>query len=174
MAYPLKYRQPRVRTLTKKEERLFRFYPETDSFQWHNENTKGNVADDCVIRAIARATGQRWEDVFDALCEKARELKVMPNSKKCYPKYLAEQGWTKQKQPKKLDGRKYTGQEWCRLLNEEDPDGEAGPFIAHIGGHHVVCIDFVEDGRTGAYGYKVLDTWDSTGGCIGNFWTREV
>lgn len=31
--------------------------PETSTFHFHNENPKGRRTGDCVIRAIARATG---------------------------------------------------------------------------------------------------------------------
>lgn len=42
-------------------------------------------------------------------------------------------------------------------------------FIANIGGHHMVCIK--ETG--GLHGsHKVHDTWNSTDGCIGNYWTK--
>ena len=35
-------------------------------------------------------------------------------------------------------------------------------YIAHIGGHHIIAI----------VDKKVNDTWDSTDGCIGNYWTK--
>jgi len=35
--------------------------------------------------------------------------------------------------------------------------------IANIGGHHIVAII---EGR-------VWDTWNSTDGCIGNYWTKK-
>ena len=36
-------------------------------------------------------------------------------------------------------------------------------YIAMIGGHHIVAIVKA----------KVCDIWDSTDGCIGNYWTKE-
>ena len=37
-----------------------------------------------------------------------------------------------------------------------------GTCVANIGGNHTVCI------KNG----KVHDTWDSTDGCIGNYWVK--
>ena len=62
------------------------------------------------------------------------------------------------KQPRKSDNTKYIGKEFCKMFK--------GTCVANIGGHHIVCI---KDG-------KVHDIWDSTDGCIGNYWikTKEV
>ena len=60
------------------------------------------------------------------------------------------------KQPRKANNKKYTGKEFCKKHNET--------CVANIGGHHVVCI------KNG----KVHDIWDSTDGCIGNYWVKEV
>ena len=60
-----------------------------------------------------------------------------------------------EKERKKSNNTKYTGKEFVKIIN--------GTALAHIGGHHIVCI---KDN-------KVLDTWDSTDGCIGNYWIKE-
>ena len=70
------------------------------------------------------------------------------NDKHTIDKYLKQKGWTKCGQPKYPNGRKYTGKEFCELCK------------ANIGGHHIVAVI---DGQ-------VYDTWDSTDGCIGNYW----
>lgn len=128
---------------------------DTETFMYHNENPKNNRAGDCVVRALAAATGDSWETVLTDLTEIALKIKMMPNDKKTYAKYLEVKGWEKQKQPKKLDGTKYTGDEFVKLVNDT--------VIAHIGGHHIVCIK----------DHKVLDTWDSTDGCVGNYWIKR-
>ena len=92
------------------------------------------------------------------------------NDTKGEAKYLQLKGWTKCKQPKKPDGTKYTGREFCALLNN-DISMVGKRVIAHIGGHHVVCIKEVDDRR----GYfKIHDTWNSTDGCIGNYWIKNA
>ena len=78
----------------------------------------------------------------------------MTSDAACYGKYLEGLGWSKQKQPRKPDGKKYTGSEFVGFFK--------GTAVANIGGGHVTCI---KDG-------KVWDTWDCTDGCIGNYWYK--
>jgi hypothetical protein len=127
----------------------------TKSFKFYNANPKDRRTGDCVIRAICTAMDKSWDDVAKGLFEYVIKDKVAMGSTECYSKYLADNGWAKQKQPKKADGTKYTGVEFVKKFK--------GTCVAHIGGNHIVCI---KDG-------KVIDTWDSTDGCIGNYWTKE-
>jgi hypothetical protein len=79
--------------------------------------------------------------------------------------YLKDKGWRKCSQPRKSDGTKFTGEEWCKELNHSIWFvGKS--IVANIGGHHTVCIKEV-DGK-----FKVLDHWNSTNGCIGNYWIK--
>ena len=145
-------------------------YPETDTFLWHNENPRGRITDDCIMRAIAAASGKSWYHIFDDLNilkrYEARDDKLVMK------KYLAEAGWTIRKQPRKDDGTKYTGADFCKWLFANYPNGELGSVIADIGGYHIVCIKPTEHGDGINCHYKVLDTWDSAGKCIGNWWTH--
>ena len=127
---------------------------DTRWLKFHNANPKNRNSDDCVIRAISLATGKSWDEVLTSLCEIALKEKRMPNEKECYGKYLEKLGWKKQKQPRKSDNTKFTGKEFVTYFS--------GMAIAHIGGHHIVCIKE----------HKVWDTWDSTEGCIGNYWVK--
>ena len=77
-------------------------------------------------------------------------------------KYLQSKGWTKMKQPRKNDNTKYTGKEFCEELQRIKPANEK-KMVAHMGGHHIVAI----------MNYKVYDHWNSTGGCVGNYWVKE-
>lgn len=79
------------------------------------------------------------------------------NDVKGEAKYLESKGWVKHSQLRKPDGTKYTGKEFCKLVAEKNQR-----YIANIGGHHAVAI----------VGGKVNDIWDSTDGCIGNYWTK--
>ena len=52
---------------------------------------------------------------------------------------------------------------------QQDAKAVGRSFIANIGGHHMVCIKET-CGLDGLH--KVHDIWNSTDGCIGNYWTR--
>lgn len=143
-------------------------YPDNKYFCYHNENPKKRFTGDCVYRAIATATGIDYRRVVFDLAEVAIETGWSPASAECYGIYLKRLGWEKCKQPRKYNNKKYTGKEFCKLLN--DSDGTYGKkYICHIGGHHIVCIK--QTPKFGG-GFKVNDIWDSTEGCIGNYWTK--
>lgn len=137
-------------------------YQDTSTFHFYNAHPKNKITGDCVIRAICTAMGRPYNEVYEELFRYSLKCGYMLNDKKCYERYLEEQGWRKHKQPRKDDNTKYTGEEFCREVKEYTfnyPDH----IIAHIGGHHLVAI---------IYG-KVYDIWNSTDGCIGNYWTKE-
>ena len=131
-------------------------YPDTRIFRYYNANPKNRVTDDCVIRAICTALNEPYEKVYRELFEISIKTGYMVNARLCYGKYLEQRGWVMHKQPRKEDNTKYTGREFCERARPYEN------YIAHIGGHHIVAII---DG-------KVVDTWNSTDGCIGNYWMK--
>lgn len=145
---------------------------ETSTYHFYNANPKDRRTGDCVIRAIATATDKTWEEVLQGLTEIALKYKIMPNDEKCYDRYLASLGWRKEKQPRKEDNTKYTGSEFCELLDSDyceyaiNYQSSTDTIIAHIGGHHIVCIKIHD------YEHKAFDIWDSTSKTIGKYWTR--
>lgn len=145
-------------------------YKGTDTFCFHNANPKNRLTTgDCVLRAVSLATGCTWDETLDSLVVVAHKMKYAPLDDGCYDRHLIGKGFFKMKQPRKSDGTKYTGSEFCQYLQEKSLlDGRCYSVVAHIGGHHIVAIQRA-DGR-----YKVHDTWDSTDGCIGNYWIKEM
>lgn len=143
----------------------------TQYFTYYDANPKGKKTGDCVIRALATAMRKTWDEVLTDLYEYAMKYKQMLNDDTLYKKYLKDNGWVMLKQPRKLDNTKYTGFEFCEELQDGScftfDNGiqidETNNIIAHIGGHHIVAII---DG-------KIMDTWNSSGGCIGNIWIKE-
>lgn len=138
-------------------------YPDTNTFVYYNRNPHNRITTDCVIRAISTALDKPYEDIVVWLAVIQCKTGFDPSEKDGYGKYLKSQGWVMHKQPRKADGRKYTGKEFCQALLHGDLDIENNHrIIAHIGSHHLVAI----------IDWKVYDTWDSTNGCIGNYWTK--
>lgn len=136
---------------------------DTDTFRYHNQNPRNKKTGDCVIRALSTATGIHYNDVLLQLVTIQLKTGYMANSRSCYGKWLKSLGWIRHKQPKKADGRKYTGREFCQALWHGDLDIESNKrIIAHIGTLHLVSI----------IDWQVWDTWDSTDGCIGVYWTK--
>lgn len=129
-------------------------FPSTKAFNYFNANPKGKLTGDCSFRAISLALGIDYNESVRERFEMFIETGIVPNSTKGEEDYLKSKGWVKNKQPKKSNGKKYTGVEFVEEFK--------GTCVAHIGGHHTVCI---KDG-------KIWDTWDSSHGCIGNYWTK--
>lgn len=140
-------------------------YPDTPYFHYHNQNPRNRITTDCVIRAISTATEIPYNQVVMEMAELQCKTGYDDGDPKLYDLYLKEQGFKKQKQPRKADNTKYTGAEFCKELQSDYGYviGKDIRIVAHIGGGHVVAII---DG-------KVWDTWDSTDGCIGNYWVKE-
>lgn len=122
-------------------------YPDTHCFHFHNENPYGRFTSDCVVRAIARATGDPYEVVLESLVGIQIATGYGYTENRVIDEYLTGRGFTKHKQPRSKDGTKFTGDEFCLLFNPKRA-------VANIGGNHTVAII---DG-------KINDTWDSSGG----------
>lgn len=131
-------------------------YPETYTFHYYNANPKGRITGDCYVRAICTAAEIPYNQVVMEMaqlqCETGYDASALID------RYLKSKGWIKHPQPRKSDNTKFTGKEFCERAKYYTN------YIANIGGHHIVAIVH----------RKVNDTWDSTDGCIGNYWTKAL
>lgn len=121
-----------------------------------NVNPKGRKTGDCVVRAIAKAMNQSWEDTLCDLHKVALKHYAMPNDKCTYDKYLTANGWTKEKMPRFSDNTRYTVKEF---LNENPK----GTFILSVAHHLTVAIDG-----------ELFDTWNCSSKSVGNYWTLNT
>lgn len=126
-------------------------YPDTSIFHYYNANPHNRITGDCWARALCTGLKIPYTQVVMEMAE--LQCKTGYDSSELIGRYLASKGWIKYPQPRKANNTKYTGKEFCQYFKPEN-------IIANIGGHHIVAI---LDG-------KVNDIWDSTGGCIGNYW----
>ena len=150
-------------------------YPNTETFRYYNANPKNRITGDCRIRAISVACEIPYNQVVMDLAEIQCETGYDQTANQGISILMKRYGWEKQKQPRKPDNTKYTGGEFCEVQSRWVHDKEAigveykdgiiisDRILANIGGHHEVAI---VDG-------KVWDTWNSTDGCVGNYWIKE-
>lgn len=61
---------------------------------YYNPNPAKKEVGDCVIRAICKATGKSWRDVYLELCDLGLELSDMPNGDTTWKEYLTREGFT--------------------------------------------------------------------------------
>lgn len=133
-------------------------YPDTKTFHFFNANPKNRCTGDCVYRALTVATGREWVEMVFLCAAMAVKTGYSPGSKENYGRVLEMLGFQKMKQPRKEDGTKYTGKEFCQRVAKPNMK-----YVANIGGNHVAAI----------VDCKVWDIWNSTDGCIGNYWVKE-
>lgn len=60
-------------------------------YRYFNPNPiKDKQTGDCTVRAICAATGMSWDEAFDELCIKAKEMGEMPSSNNAWGQYLQD------------------------------------------------------------------------------------
>lgn len=113
-------------------------------FQYYQPNKK-DIKDkygDCVIRALTKALGKEWVEVFDDLTPIAREMQVPYNCRPCYEKYMTEQGMTYTGVSNKKGTKRPTVDSFAK-------DHKEGTYVLRAA-HHLVTV------KDGVY----YDTWD--------------
>lgn len=105
-----------------------------------NPNPNNFYIDDCVVRAIAIATGHSWDYTFLSLSIHAFDMKGMSSTNFVWDDYLRDIGFERYDF---FDDEIMTVAEFCREYKD-------GRYILATGSHVVAVID-------GTY----YDTWDS-------------
>lgn len=121
-------------------------------FVKENVNPKARKTGDCVIRAIAKAEGKTWFDVFDALTVIARKKCSVPNYKDTYEAYLDGYVVIPCKIETPNGNVKFTIKEFAQSYNK-------GVYIISVAGHLTVVIDG-----------NLYDTWDCSNKKIYKIW----
>lgn len=107
-----------------------------------NPNPLGKQANDCVVRAIAIATGRSWQDVYADLCDQGRRDCDMPSSNAVWGNYLRGEGFEQFLLPESCPT--------CITVRAFSARFPRGTFIIGTGNHAVAVLD-------GDY----YDSWDS-------------
>jgi hypothetical protein len=121
-----------------------------------NINPKNKRTGDCVIRALAGASGKDYKKVAQELFELWMKTGYVFNDKHTYEKWLEQNGFVKMKQPRKLDNTKYLVGEIDELI------GSGNVAVISLASH----LTYVEDDA-------VFDLWDCRKKTIGNYYIKE-
>lgn len=111
-------------------------------YVYYNPNPNGAKTNDCTVRAIAKATGQTWTDVYVGLFIKGYEMKDMLASNAVWSAYLQEKGFERRTIPNTCPN--------CYTVKDFAEDHRKGVYVLGTGTHAVAVID-------GDY----YDSWDS-------------
>lgn len=98
-----------------------------------NENPHGILVDDCVIRAIATATGRSWDDVYLDLMIEGYEHKNWGNFNAIWWNYLIKKGYKRFLIPDTCP--------MCYTLKDFIKDHPRGVYIVGDGRHTVAVVN---------------------------------
>lgn len=82
-----------------------------------NPNPRNHEIDDCVIRAIAIATGHSWDYVQLSLCIYSFDLKGMSSTNFVWDSYLRDIGYNRYNPPDVP--HRFTVKDFCNMYNNE-------------------------------------------------------
>ena len=122
-------------------------------YSYFNPNPAGRNVSDCTVRAICKATGKDWGEVYLSLCIQGYLDGDLPNANACWGAYLRKLGYRRYIVPDTCPDC-YTVRDFCK-------EHEKGSYILVLPSH-VVCV---KDGDW-------LDTWDSAEGNPLYYWTK--
>lgn len=120
----------------------------------YNPNPYGKRVGDCTVRAIAKATGQSWEDTYAALAVEGFLLGDMPSSNSVWGGYLMRNGWERHIVPNTCPDC-YTAEDFCR-------DHPNGTYILALPNH----VATIQSGN-------LYDAWDSSGEIPLYYWKKK-
>lgn len=123
-------------------------------FSYFNPNPTGRQVGDCTVRAIAKATGKHWDEIYIGLCLQGLIMGDLPSANSVWGAYLRQQGFTRSVIPNTCPDC-YTVAEFCT----EHPKGV---YVLALSSH-VVCV------QDGSY----FDTWDSGNEIPLFYWAKE-
>lgn len=123
-------------------------------FSYFNPNPAGLKVGDCTVRAIAKATGKNWDEMYIGLCLQGLIMGDMPSANAVWGAYLRQHGFTRNVVPNTCPD--------CYTVAEFAADHPHGVYVLALSSH-VVCV---EDG-------SYFDTWDSGSEIPLFYWAKE-
>ena len=123
-------------------------------FVSYNPNPVGLKVGDCVVRALSKALGQKWEETYIDLCVEGCLRCDMPSANAVWGAYLRRKGFERDIVPNSCPDC-YTVEDFCA-------DHPNGTYILALDGHVVSVVD-------GQY----YDTWQSGSEVPIYYWHRK-
>ena len=124
-------------------------------FSYFNPNPTGRQVGDCTVRAIAKATGNSWDETYIGLCLQGLILGDLPSANSVWGAYLRQQGFTRNVVPNTCPD--------CYTAGRFADEHPRGTYILALSGH-VVCV---QDGT-------IYDSWNSESEIPLYYWVKET
>lgn len=123
-------------------------------WQPFNPNPVGNRVGDCTVRAICKATGREWHDIYINLCVHGLFNGDMPSANSVWGAFLRSQGFKRHIIPDTCPD--------CYSVAQFAEEHPQGTYILALSGHVVTVVD-------GHY----YDSWDSGSEVPVYYWIKE-
>lgn len=123
-------------------------------YQYYNPNPLKQRVGDCTIRAITKATGKSWDEVYISLALQGYIMANMPDANAVWGAYLKRIGFRRGIVPEICPD--------CYSIKDFCTDHPVGTFILALSGHVVA----VKDG-------DYFDAWDSGEEIPIYYWYKE-
>ena len=124
-------------------------------YSYFNPNPAGRNVSDCTVRAICKATGKDWGDVYLSLCIQGYLDGDLPNANACWGAYLRSLGYRRYIMPDTCPD--------CYTVGKFADEHPRGTYILALSGH-VVCV------QNGV----IYDSWNSENEIPLYFWAKET
>ena len=123
-----------------------------------NVNPKNRKTGDCSTRALVGTLGISYEEALKLQMKWSLKTFYDPTSKQVMEKVLNEFGYVKMKQPRKVDGKKYTVGEMDKILSQKQL--KEGVLVT-VANHHTCIVNG-----------SVQDIWDCRYKSVGNYYVK--
>ena len=123
----------------------------------YNANPKNLKTGDCVIRALSKATGKSWDEVYTELCEIGYKKKRLPNDPKTYKKFLEDYDFILSPAKRNCDGKMLTVEEFTKISDSKRI------YVIHTRKHLTVVIN-----------NDIYDTWNTSREKAGKYYFKAI
>lgn len=126
------------------------------SYSYFNPNPTGKAVGDCAVRAVAKATGKSWDEIYAMLSLEGFLRGDLPNADTVWGAYLRRHGFQRRMLPDTCPD--------CYTVADFAADHPVGVYVLSMPGRHVVSV---VDG-------DYCDSWDSGGEVPTYYFAKET
>ncbi len=124
------------------------------AYKFYNPNPRNQRVGDCAVRALCKALGKDWEDVYISLCAEGLFYNDMPSSDYVWGMLLRKYGFEQKSIPSICPK--------CETVETFANQHPIGRFVVKTQSHVVAVVD-------GDY----YDSWNSGEEVVLYFWQKE-